>query len=257
MGGVGRGIDFLREQREKRGYGGSSQDRMKQFWLQDDQDRAHMYFGTDGDACVVRGYHSRQIAGRNGKQDWTKEIVCPRTLAFDAAGEQDDSIPCTDCDGGDNPWLKPAFYVYVDFIDHATPGDGRQQGKRGNLVVYREPVREVRLWLVKTKDQPRIFDKFGEFATLLDAPYDFTRFGVRKATNTSYELARGVPEPRPQAVTDALGAVPDLAEVVARDFCDRVPTRNVVRAEAAAATGGGRDYQTPEGSSADLISFDN
>lgn len=256
MGGVGRGIDFLREQREKRGYGGTAREYMKGFWLVDDQDRARMFFGTEGDQCVVRGYHTRQIQGRNGKRDWTKELVCPRTRAFELGGEADESIPCTDCDGGDQAWLKPAFYVYVVHIDHNQPAPGRQQGKRGNLIVYREPINEVRLWLVKTKDQPRISDKFGEFGTLLDVSYDFTRFGAKGQQGTSYSLERNAAEPRPQAVTDAFLAVPDLAEVVARDFADRAPQAKVQTA-VSSFDEPGRDYQAPDDSGGDLISFDN
>lgn len=255
MAGIGgKGLDFLNKLREERGFSSDGETRtyMKQQWLADDNEIAIWRFLTDGDEIYFAPFHEEQRQSRAGK-GYKADILCTGDGCKLCALAADDPKL--------RPWIKGIALVYVEQVEHPKPdakGEWKAK-KRGNLTFYVEPIKEVRIWVVKSNMQTRVANLFGERTTLTDVYYEYRRTGGRGANRVTYTLERtDPPVTNPSAgCAEAIAAKPDITEVVEQNFTNNTPAAKTVAGVSADDDfGGANPTSVPVEDDADELGFD-
>ncbi len=227
-GGYGRGLDYLREEREKESARGGG---MMKLWIKGGQ-QASFWFITDVNDFRVPLIHIVPKTRRDGSP-WQKDVAC-------AKRRLDDDTPCRLCalrERGDEtikgPWTRWVGFVYVqDVVSRDKPKrplgelETRQAGGKS---VYVQHVNQTWLVVAKTDLQGQIEEAyFGDpmdpdnedrDPTLLDRQYIITR---AKGGRTSESLKSREPSDAPEDVVAARADAPDLDEVINKEFGDEM-----------------------------------
>lgn len=230
----GVGIAFLSEQSALLSGGQNRGSGFRKLWLRDGL-TAQFTFITDGMEVPVPLIHLVAKQRRGGGKTWTKDVRCLKTKA-------DDETYCPLCDAGFNdegkpvypgPWPRTIFYVFVDYIMHATKPEKSNYTVKavsnGGVTVWREEIGEVQLLIVKNKLNKQIEDAFlgdpmdDAFAdrkpTLKDRQY---RLKVTGAQSDRQEIL--VPgtlfEKYPENVAEVAAKLAPISETVTAELDD-------------------------------------
>lgn len=219
--GVNKGLEFLREQREKIGAG--SGDRYWNLWIKPG-DRAQFWFLTDGPDLAVVLMHVVDVVGRGGKS-FSKDVLCARASI-------EDETHCDLCET-DRPMLRVISYVYVTQIIHARRdpkaknSDQWEPFRAGESGVtrFREKVNAVRLLAARRELASLISDEFNgdplaedygtRKGTLLDRPFALKRADEEKSRES---IEAGAPREMPDEVKAAMADLPPLEDTIQRQY---------------------------------------
>ncbi len=217
MGAYGQGLEYLNRLREEQGLTGEKREWTKNLWLMADGDTAVMWFVTDGDQIFVAKFHEEERKSKKGST-WKADILCK--------GED-----CSRCSNREDSWIKCVALVYVECIDHKKQDDKEWKAvARGKLTRYREDVGDYRLWMIKSKMQPVVYDKFGEYGTFTDCYWELKRNG-NKGGQISYEFSKTAVSNASDRCVAALASAPDITELVIENYSDRKKSPKTVEAK--------------------------
>ena len=239
---IGRGFDHLRRQNAKTG-GGARGSGYYKMWLKPGE-RARFWFMLDGDEMpgplihlVEKKLRTPKPDGRGGtRTTWTKDVGCGKL-------DYDDDQPCAICDLGDAPGFKGPFPrlvvpLYVEDVVHTAPGSTKDANgldqpwePKGSAdgPVYIEHVNGVWLLIAKSRLTEQIEDAYNVGDPLAEGNEDrertlLDRAWVIKKTGTGQQQSESLegraPSEMPEAVREAIAALPDIDDIIDKEFAD-------------------------------------
>ena len=232
LSGIGRGLAFLEEQREKMPQYG---DRTMKLWLYAG-DMAKIWFINDVDEVASPLIHGVARQAKSGKA-YTKDVLCSR-FTYDDPVEK-----CELCVAGEKgPWPRTQALVWVDSKFYTTRPEGNRNveeiRRRGsNTVLYRERINAMYIFPMKSNivDQIRSFvnnaddllseapeEAMSEPRSLLPQPFTFERLENVKAN--SEQIRALPPETVPDEVVKLRKEAPDLIEVITDVYVEKGST---------------------------------
>lgn len=237
MSSFGRGVDFLNKQRQTFGGFGQRGSGYRKLWLRDG-DIARFWFLTDINDMPIPLIHLKQMPpSRKTGKPWNKDVLCPKSFVEDDSDCPYCGLIAQDPTRKDfrGPYLRMVGLVYVERIAHKTqmqPEWVAQRSQSGNVLYIETPTEPIHILSEGGVMQNQIVSQAtgdaldagitDKVPTLLGRPFNLERMGEGGATT---RILKEVPwnEDIPQEVQDALANVPDIDEIVRKEFEDDAP----------------------------------
>lgn len=229
-GGYGRGLSYLRQQREA-AQAERSSDRMKSYWP-NNREIYEFWFTQEPSEMIGPLIHPSEGKKRDGST-YPKDVLCERKT-YDDPKEM-----CKHCMAGEKgPWSRYATRIWVVKIYHKRPpadlaaaqSAGWKIVPRGGTdqKLYVEPVNGPRFWLFKDAIAEQIeasyageIDDNDRTPTILDRAFRLEVTG-EKQTRVDHLKPLKV-EPMPKEIADAIAALPTLEETLIDKLGERKP----------------------------------
>ena len=179
--------------------GGGSGSGLRHLWLKDDGETARIRFLTDGDEIYWDWFHRIEERGQ-----YRGERICVRS-ALDE--------PCNYCDEEVKSIFQWIAWVYVEYVDYASPGQGRKPVTIGRTKMYREHMNEARLLRLAGAHANSVKMRFEKLGTLLDHEFDWTRSGPKGTNRPQYTLDPVEKCKMPKELRELLAELDDLEDI--------------------------------------------
>lgn len=230
-GGYGRGLAYLRQQREANQAARGSGDHMPSYWP-NNREIYEFWFTQEPDAILGPMIHPTEGKRRDGST-YPKDVLCAR-FTYDEPKEK-----CPLCVAGEKgPWSRYATIVWVVKIFHKTPpadlvkaqSEGWTTVKRGGTdqLLYVEPVNAPRFFMFKDNIAEQIesayagdIDDNDRKPTVLDRPFRLEVTGEKQSRVDNLKPLKV--EPMPKAVKDGIAAMPSVEDTLVDKLGQRKP----------------------------------
>ena len=213
MGGISRGLDFLKRQQEAAA-ARANQENIWKFWIRSGESARFYFLGSDVDNDMLAPMvHSIERTKKDG-QKFPVDVLCERE-SRDEPREN-----CQYCvSGAQGPWHRLISWVYVDQVIH--PSQDKPEWalmKRGNAKVFVEtPDPHVRLFIMKTRMAQQVMSKYDENLTLFDRYFKLEKSGTGTSTLEILSCPDDATE-IPAEVKEANANLKSLEEAIRSEF---------------------------------------
>lgn len=224
MGGISKGLDFLRRQKAASEARDNSTPIFK-LWVSSGDTAKFYILADDVDADMMAPMvHSLERTIANGDRKGEKfkvDVLCERET-------RDEPLEnCKYCsEGVEGPWHRLITWVWVDTIVHDKLKVNKKTGsayewemmKRGNTKVYVEtPDPRVRLFIMKTKVAQQIMKKYDEQGSLFDRSFKLEKTGTQQSTQEILSCPEEAQQLPPEVI-EAYKNLPSLEEAIRQEF---------------------------------------